>query len=182
MNLNDYKVHRNKYFSHRGEARKRGIPWHFSFIMWWKKWCESGKWSERGNQKGQYQMARYGDIGPYAPWNVRIITIEENTREAHLGCKRSKETRDNIARSKTGIPMDDKTKSKISKTLKGRRLPPNHKAKIAQALRGVKHTPERKANISAALTGKKQSMERRHKQSEAMKKYWQRQKEVQIPN
>jgi len=37
---------------------------------------------ERGTRSGNYQMARKGDVGPYASSNVNIITLEENHRQA----------------------------------------------------------------------------------------------------
>ena len=37
---------------------------------------------ERGRRKGQVQMCRLTDIGPYASSNVRIDRMENNIREA----------------------------------------------------------------------------------------------------
>jgi hypothetical protein len=52
--------------------------------------------------KCQYGMARFGDKGPYAIGNVKIILNSENTIEAHLGKKRSDETRERIGLTAKG--------------------------------------------------------------------------------
>lgn len=70
-----------RYTQQRGTARLRGIAWEFNLASWWKVWEESGKWELRGQGSGRYAMARYGDVGPYAPGNVKIITHNENSTE-----------------------------------------------------------------------------------------------------
>jgi hypothetical protein len=66
----------------RQNASKRGIAWEFATLWeWWCVWRDSGKWAERGRKDGQYVMARRGDVGPYAPWNVEIKTSNENCAE-----------------------------------------------------------------------------------------------------
>lgn len=69
----------------RKNARQRAIEWQFTFADWWKVWLDSGKWFERGNRAGQFVMARYGDVGPYSASNVRILTHNQNSAEAHGG-------------------------------------------------------------------------------------------------
>src|SRR5215472_6042820 len=54
----------------RADAKRRGIAFSFTFEEWLAVWQQSGKWAERGHRKGQYVMARFGDIGPYAIGNV----------------------------------------------------------------------------------------------------------------
>ena len=71
--------------NHKRKARARGIPFLLTFEEWWKIWAESGHWRDGGCERGQYCMARYGDLGAYEVGNVRIILNEENQREAHLG-------------------------------------------------------------------------------------------------
>jgi hypothetical protein len=66
----------------RKGAKKRKIAFLFTFDEWWTVWRDSGKWEQRGKHKGQYVMARYGDIGPYATDNVRIATVQENNADA----------------------------------------------------------------------------------------------------
>lgn len=71
------------YNQHKSKAQVRNIEWKFTLKTWWKLWEESGKWSERGRGAGKYCMARNGDIGPYSPENVRIITNSENAIESY---------------------------------------------------------------------------------------------------
>ena len=71
------------YMYHRRNARHRNIQWEFNLKTWWEVWEKSGKWHERGVGAG-YCMARYNDDGPYAPWNVEIITGIENIASYYL--------------------------------------------------------------------------------------------------
>lgn len=80
---------RRAYLAHRACSRWRGIEFFLTFEQWWKIWWGSGHWDERGKFAYQYVMARFGDKGPYAVGNVKIITVSENVREAHVGRKRS---------------------------------------------------------------------------------------------
>ena len=64
-------------------ASRRCIAWGFTPATWWRVWAESGKFTNRGVHDGQFVMARYQDKGPYAPWNVRIITTNENIAEGY---------------------------------------------------------------------------------------------------
>lgn len=73
------------YTDHKSHAKQRGIPFLLSFEEWCTIWRISGKWEQRGHSTGQYVMARFGDTGPYAVGNVKIITCNENVSEAHLG-------------------------------------------------------------------------------------------------
>ena len=63
----------------RCSARRRGIEWQFKFWDWWQFWLASGKWDKRGCAAESFVMCRYGDIGPYAPGNVYIATLSQNT-------------------------------------------------------------------------------------------------------
>lgn len=67
-----------KYTKARNNARARGVEWLFDFEGWLKVWKDSGHWKERGRAAGRYQMARKGDCGPYADWNVAIVRMESN--------------------------------------------------------------------------------------------------------
>lgn len=75
------------YCGHIVNARNAGIDFQLTFKQWWAIWCFSGHWHERGRHRGQYVMARTGDIGPYAVGNVKIILHEINSAEgaAHRG-------------------------------------------------------------------------------------------------
>lgn len=71
------------YNGQKYQAAKRGIGWEFTFETWWAVWLTSGKWELRGLGRGKYCMARNGDVGPYAPGNVRICLNAENARESY---------------------------------------------------------------------------------------------------
>jgi hypothetical protein len=73
---------RKQFHSHKGGAKHRGIPFLLTYAEWLAIWEQSGHLHERGNRKGQYCMARYGDQGAYEVGNVRIVTNAENQVEA----------------------------------------------------------------------------------------------------
>lgn len=70
------------YRQHKTNAGTRGVEWHFDFDSWLSVWHQSGKLHLRGKGKDRYCMSRPGDVGPYAPWNVRIVLFGDNVREA----------------------------------------------------------------------------------------------------
>lgn len=98
MSLDDYGAHvseygsslvasspMHKYVRQRGNARKRGIGWNFTFPEWWGVWQESGKWPERGLGKDLYVMARYGDGDvPYSVGTVYICTQSQNAKDSFI--------------------------------------------------------------------------------------------------
>lgn len=99
------------------KAKHRGIEFLMTFEEWYKIWLDSGHISERGNKKGQYVMARFGDQGPYAVGNVRIVPVAINQNEAHIGRIVSEDTRSliGLATSKrVGWKHTEETKRKIS--------------------------------------------------------------------
>jgi hypothetical protein len=91
--LSDAKFRRARraYSTQKSNTLKRKdrngnpIEWLFTFDEWIEIWLKSGHWHQRGNRRGQYCMARFGDVGPYAPWNVEIKLHSENTIEAQKG-------------------------------------------------------------------------------------------------
>lgn len=72
---------RKAYNSQKADARRRGIIFVLTFDQWLRVWKQSGKLAKRGVKRGQYVMARYGDVGPYAIGNIKIITTEKNVIE-----------------------------------------------------------------------------------------------------
>jgi hypothetical protein len=62
----------------RTSARRRGIPFLFTFEEWWAWWQIGNRWQNRGMGKHKFVMARFGDKGPYSPKNVYCATHEEN--------------------------------------------------------------------------------------------------------
>jgi hypothetical protein len=69
------------YNGQKQSAKARGIEWLFTFETWWEVWERSGKYDKRGCRTGQYVMARHGDTGPYAPWNVSIVEAGKNNAD-----------------------------------------------------------------------------------------------------
>jgi len=117
------KNYKRIYTEQKRRAGTRGIEWQFSFETWLDWWGPDIEL--RGRKKGQLVMARYGDIGPYSPENVRKATAEENIIESHLGRRRPLET---------GL--------KISKANKGRIQTEEHKQKNREAQLGKKQSKE----------------------------------------
>jgi hypothetical protein len=74
---------RHKYNVQRLTAIKRNIDWQFTYDSWIEWWGEDIV--NRGKLKGQLVMARYNDVGPYHPDNVRKAPTGDNVREAHAG-------------------------------------------------------------------------------------------------
>ena len=75
---------KGRYARARNNALQRGVEWLFTFDEWLEVWKESGHYAERGRGPGRYQMARLGDCGPYANWNVRIVRMEANAVAAFV--------------------------------------------------------------------------------------------------
>src|SRR5262245_12517137 len=73
-----------RFFQQRKAAQRRGIEWNFDFCTWLAVWEDSGHLQERRRRKGQWQMCRSGDIGPYASSNVRIDRMEANASEGQI--------------------------------------------------------------------------------------------------
>jgi hypothetical protein len=70
---------KHKYSVQRTSAINRGIDWQFTYDTWIEWWGKDI--ANRGRLKGQLVMARYNDIGPYHPDNVRKATCSENNSE-----------------------------------------------------------------------------------------------------
>ena len=170
---NDYKFKRKKYFSHRANAKGRGIPWCFNYVTWIKIWYGSGHWCDRGPYKGQYVMSRPGDRGPYAPWNVRIVEQEIN----HMEFKDTPETRMKRSKAKIGNKWNVGRKigpahaKKISDAIKGRPFSKEHKLRLSIAATGRKLTELTKRKMSLARMGKKMSTKTKRKLREGYDKW-----------
>lgn len=69
----------------------RAIEFNFTYdewVAWWKGNLGPDWFKLRGTGAEKYVMARYGDKGPYAAWNVKCITMAENCKEALWGKNR----------------------------------------------------------------------------------------------
>ena len=67
---------RGRYGQQRFHAKRRGIAREFTFDSWWK--IVEPVYKERGRLDHQLCMARKGDVGPYAPGNVKMISNLDN--------------------------------------------------------------------------------------------------------
>lgn len=76
---------KNKYWTQKACAKRRGIGFDLTFEEWWDIWKKSGKWNERGCKKGQYVMSRYKDTGSYTVDNVCIQQHAINISDAQTG-------------------------------------------------------------------------------------------------
>lgn len=68
-----------RYIQQRRSAIARGIGWELTFPQWWAIW--QPHYESRGRRGDAFVMARIQDFGPYATWNVHIVTLAENTGE-----------------------------------------------------------------------------------------------------
>jgi hypothetical protein len=140
-------------------SKARGIKFILSYEEWLKIWVASGHLANRGKQKGQYCMARFGDVGPYAAWNVEIITHQENSARGQLGRSPSITTREKQRQSMLGQklgPHSAEAKRKMSLAHKGKHTGiKNIRAKLTEKevldiyrSNEPQHTITKKYNIS----------------------------------
>jgi len=83
MPVKDRTTPYQRYKQQRDIAAQRRIPFLFTFeewVAWWVVQLGPNWQNKRGRKAGQHVMARKGDKGPYAPWNVECITCEANSR------------------------------------------------------------------------------------------------------
>lgn len=120
------------YDQHRSNARVRGIEFLLTFEEWVQIWNDSGLLHLRGQGKGKYCMARFGDKGPYVVGNVKIITHSQNSFEMNqnypdrmLGKRKAHtaETKRKLSLARTGYRVTEETKKLMSLAKKGRKFP-----------------------------------------------------------
>lgn len=66
--------------AHRNNARRRHIPFLFSFEEWKAWWLTDDRWAYRGRHSHGLVMARRMDVGPYSPGNVECVTAGGNNQ------------------------------------------------------------------------------------------------------
>lgn len=157
-------------------SRTRGIQFLLTFAEWLKIWIDSGHLENRGNKKGQYVMARFGDIGPYAVDNVRIILCSDNVKETYQN------PGGEILRAKRKINgignQNKKGKKESAEACEKKRL--WHLGKKPTSETRVKLTASNNRKwakggvlrLRAEAGGNKKSLETRAKQGESMRKSW----------
>ena len=90
------------YKEHERNSRRRDIDFLFSFEEWRDFWITDNRWFNRGRGKDNYVMARDGDTGPYAPWNVHLSTKDENRQETRFKGRKGSSGFKGVTRSKDG--------------------------------------------------------------------------------
>ena len=113
--MNIKKLRQSYHIQKHSATKLRGIEFLLTFEEWLQIWLDSGHLHERGKDKDQYCMARYGDRGAYAIGNVRIITNSENSRENLLGKPMKASTKQKLREINTGRKHTEETKIKMGK-------------------------------------------------------------------
>lgn len=108
---------RRQYANSKAGAKFRGIGFLLTFEQWLAIWKKSKRLPKRGNRKGRFVMARFGDCGAYEVGNVKIMLFSNNIREAKVGKPRTDLAEWN--RQRIGKPLSKKHKSNISKGVRG---------------------------------------------------------------
>lgn len=85
---------------HRASAKHRGIEFNLTFEQWEQWWKDSGHYHERGKARGEYVMARKGDLGAYELGNIDCILTAENIAAAHVGRPKSDEWKNKVRRTR----------------------------------------------------------------------------------
>ena len=91
------------YMTHKRNAKKRNIDFFLTFDEWLDIWNKSGKLHLRGRKKGQYCMARIGDVGPYMVGNVYIELSDINCKLPHDGISKSQEQKYKMSLASKGV-------------------------------------------------------------------------------
>lgn len=119
MHLNYTKL-KTAFASQKNHARQRGIIFLLTFEEWLNIWITSKKLNQRGRKKGQYCMARYGDVGPYSIDNVEIIVSQLNTSIGNRGKIISENQKSAIRLANSGkkFKRSQAVKDKKSKAMK----------------------------------------------------------------
>lgn len=104
------------FYGHKTGAKRRGINFHFSLEKWCEWWkCHLGDdWLSKRGTGNKYVMARHGDKGPYALWNVKCITHSANSREQTKKVRRAKLTEEQVKIIYQNVYQRDKGNSKAA--------------------------------------------------------------------
>lgn len=140
-----YNKDRHHFLVQRQTAGRRGIEFNLTYAEWLDFWMASGHFHERGRKRDQYCMARFGDVGPYELGNIKIVLVQDNQSEAHLG------------KPKIYTPEGKVRLLEAAHRPRGP-LAPEHAARLAHISRTRIRTPlsaEHKAKISATKRAQK---------------------------
>lgn len=95
-----------KYWQQKQNARRRGIPFEFTYDAWIEWWGDDIH--NRGKGKDKLVMARHNDSGAYHPNNVIKMFNQENVSQGNLGRIFSDRHRENLSVAMTKGVIDDK--------------------------------------------------------------------------
>lgn len=73
-----------RFLTQRANARSRDIEWCLTFEQWRDWWLQTGHLDERGRLRGQWVMARPGDVGAYELSNIKCVRAEDNVIERNV--------------------------------------------------------------------------------------------------
>lgn len=158
-----------KYIEHKHNAKKRNVDFLLTFEEWYQTWLDSGHLNERGQGVGKYQMGRFGDEGPYAIGNIKIILHSENVTEGNNKRFRSPAARQAISNSNSKRYVSEETKAKIGNSLRGRTLSQEHKKNIIEGMKANPLSEEAREKIRSTHRGRIVTSETRAKLSAANK-------------
>lgn len=148
---------KHAYSCQKSSAKERDIPFLLSFDAWLKIWVDSGHLHERGRKQGQYCMARFGDRGPYALGNVKIIQFGLNVSEGQLGRTKTLEIKFKMGIGWRGKKLPQFMIDRLRESKLGKKQSPEHAAKAAAAGIGLKRSEETKERMSKAWELRKAS-------------------------
>jgi hypothetical protein len=143
-----YKIsfYKQAYWAHKQGAKSRNIEFLLTFEEWLQIWQDSGQLENRGRGSSEYCMARFGDKGPYAIGNVKIITNAENISEGHW--KKMSESHKKALLIANKKPKSIEHRKKLSDFHKTNELAKENLRKIQQSKIGKPVTLEARRNLS----------------------------------
>jgi hypothetical protein len=77
-------IYQQAYAYSKFYAKCKGIGFQLTvkeWVDWWEAQLGPNWFQLRGRGSDQYCMARFGDKGPYALWNIKCITAHNNIAE-----------------------------------------------------------------------------------------------------
>lgn len=89
------KPYCQQYGQQKQNARRRGIPFEFTYDTWIEWWGDDI--INRGKGKDKLVMARNNDCGAYHPDNVIKMLNQDNVRDGNIGKIVGHETRQKLA-------------------------------------------------------------------------------------
>lgn len=104
------------FYDQRNAAKSRKIPFKFTYeqwVAWWEAKLGPNWFEMRGCRKGDYCMARRGDKGPYAAWNVECVTVHLNAIERNLRQKGENHPNSTLTNSDAAVIRNSKLPKQV---------------------------------------------------------------------